>query len=151
MLKLLASLGLISFLTWFHPFQHFYQIWTGQTTSPEVICSSWTLHVGVVPRNLGYRNPTTTCDYHTCLDTRQRDFPWREIAVEQLPFLPSMLCFRFWDAPVLFSEPEEIPGIPNSIHWICCILKICSSLTCCREAETAAGVHFSWQWDNPRI
>lgn len=35
----------------------------GQTISPEVIHSSWTLHVVVVPRSLGYRKPTMTCDY----------------------------------------------------------------------------------------
>lgn len=35
--------------------------WTNHQ-SREVIHSSWTLHVVVVPRNLGYRKPTTTCD-----------------------------------------------------------------------------------------
>lgn len=80
--------------------------WTNHQ-SPEVIHSSWILHVVVVPRNLGYRKPkllVTTCALCcTCLNTRQRDLPWREITIEQLPFLPSMLWFRFWDAPVLFS------------------------------------------------
>lgn len=81
--------------------------WTNHQ-SPEVIHSSWTLHVVVVPRNLGYRKPTTTCDclcfmLYVFKHRDSRDLPWREITIEQLPFLPSMLWFRFWDAPVLFS------------------------------------------------
>lgn len=128
---------------------------TWQTTIPEVIHSSWTLHVVVVPRNLGYRKPTTTCDY-LCFMLYMFKHKTERFALERdyyrtitFPAQYALIQILGCSCVVLIALGDARNSQEHSVNLL--YLGNLRSLTCCREAETAAGVHFSWQWDNPRF